>query len=309
MTATEDPVIRCDNLTMAYGPRLVLDHIGFEIPRGQVVALLGPNGAGKTTTVEILEGIRRRSGGHVEVLGVDPARAGEAWKAKVGIVLQSWRDHGRWRVRELIDVIAAYYVPYSTDAVARPWPTEELLERVGLTEHRDQRIDKLSGGQRRRLDVAVGLVGRPELLFLDEPTTGLDPQGRRDVHDLLVDLVDLDTTILMTTHDLDEAEKVADRILILAAGAVVADGTPDALRLGMSSSNEVRVRDRATGEVTIHATPDPTSWLASLLATRADEVEVLEVRPASLEEAYLSLVREAEQRGEPSRPEPLEVTR
>ncbi|NLE98719.1 MAG: ABC transporter ATP-binding protein, partial [Propionibacterium sp.] len=202
MTATEDPVIRCDNLTMAYGPRLVLDHIGFEIPRGQVVALLGPNGAGKTTTVEILEGIRRRSGGHVEVLGVDPARAGEAWKAKVGIVLQSWRDHGRWRVRELIDVIAAYYVPYSTDAVARPWPTEELLERVGLTEHRDQRIDKLSGGQRRRLDVAVGLVGRPELLFLDEPTTGLDPQGRRDVHDLLVDLVDLDTTILMTTHDL-----------------------------------------------------------------------------------------------------------
>ncbi|NLE98567.1 MAG: ABC transporter ATP-binding protein, partial [Propionibacterium sp.] len=152
-------------------------------------------------------------------------------------------------------------------------------------------------------------VGRPELLFLDEPTAGFDPSARRDFHDLIAGLADVDTTILMTTHDLDEAEKVADRILILAAGAVVADGTPDALRLGMSSSNEVRVRDRATGEVTIHATPDPTSWLASLLATRADEVEVLEVRPASLEEAYLSLVREAEQRGEPSRPEPLEVTR
>ncbi|GAB3818905.1 ABC transporter ATP-binding protein [Tessaracoccus terricola] len=279
---------------MAYGQKLVLDGLDLEVPRGQVVALLGPNGAGKTTTVEILEGIRRPSGGRVEVLGADPVKAGEAWKARVGIVLQSWRDHARWRVHELLEVIAAYYAPYATDQVVRPWPTDELLERVGLGESRRQRIDKLSGGQRRRLDVAVGLVGRPELLFLDEPTTGLDPKGRRDIHDLLGDVADLDTTILMTTHDLDEAEKVADRILILAAGRIIADGTPDELRLGFSRTNEVRIRDRATGRVAVHSTPDPTAWLTEQLTTRPGEVEVLEVRPASLEEAYLNIIRMAE---------------
>lgn len=279
---------------MAYGNKLVLDGLDLAIPRGQVVALLGPNGAGKTTTVEILEGIRRPSGGQVEVLGADPAKAGEAWKARVGIVLQSWRDHARWRVHELLEVIAAYYVPFATDQVVRPWPTAELLDRVGLADSRDMRIDRLSGGQRRRLDIAVGLVGRPELLFLDEPTTGLDPKGRRDIHDLLGDVADLETTILMTTHDLDEAEKVADRILILAAGRIIADGTPDELRLGFSTSNEVRVRDRATGQVTVHSTADPTAWLTEQLTTRPGEVEVLEVRPASLEEAYLSVVRKAE---------------
>ncbi|TRY20323.1 ABC transporter ATP-binding protein [Tessaracoccus rhinocerotis] len=279
---------------MAYGPKLVLDGLTLEIPRGQVVALLGPNGAGKTTTVEILEGIRRPSGGRVQVLGSDPIRAGEAWKARVGIVLQSWRDHARWRVHELLEVIADYYVPFATPEVVRPWPTDELLERVGLADSRDQRIDRLSGGQRRRLDVAVGLVGRPELLFLDEPTTGLDPKGRRDIHDLLGDVADLETTILMTTHDLDEAEKVADRILVLASGRIIADGTPDELRLGFSRSNEVRVRDRATGRVMVHSTPDPTAWLTEQLTLRPGEVEVLEVRPASLEEAYLSVVRRAE---------------
>ena len=293
MSAT-DPVVRCRGLTMAYGDHVVLDSIDLEIPRGQVVALLGPNGAGKTTTVEILEGFRRPSAGSVTVLGEDPATAPESWRARVGVVLQSWRDHGTWRVRDLLDVTGSYYAPYATAGVPRPWPADELLARVGLGEHARQRIDRLSGGQRRRLDVAIGLVGRPELLFLDEPTTGLDPAGRRDVHDLLADLADLDTTILLTTHDLAEAEKVADRLLILAGGSIVADGTPDALRLRLSRSSEVRLRDLASGRVSVHATPDPTAYLTEVLTARPGQVQVVEVRAASLEDVYLDLVRRAE---------------
>ena len=279
---------------MVYGDNVVLDGVDLEIPRGQVVTLLGPNGAGKTTTVEILEGFRRRSSGTVEVLGVDPEHAPEAWRARVGVVLQSWRDHGTWRVSDLLEVIGSYYAPYASPDVPRPWDTAELLARVGLADHSGQRIDRLSGGQRRRLDVAVGLVGRPELLFLDEPTTGLDPAGRRDVHDLLADLADLDTTILMTTHDLAEAEKVADRLLILAGGSIVADGSPDDLRLQLSRSSEVRLRDVATGEVTVHADPDPTAYLTEVLTRRPNEVQVVEVRAASLEDVYLEIVRRAE---------------
>ncbi len=283
---------------MAYGDRVVLDGIDLEIPRGQVVALLGPNGAGKTTTLEIFEGFRRPSRGEVRVLGHDPATAPEDWRSRVGVVLQSWRDHGTWKVRDLLDVIGAYYAPYAAPGVQRPWPADELLERVGLGGHSTQRIDRLSGGQRRRLDVAVGLVGRPELLFLDEPTTGLDPAGRRDVHDLLADLADLDTTILVTTHDLAEAEKVADRLLILAGGTIVADGTPDALRVQLSRSSEVRLRDTDTGRVTVHASPDPTGYLTEMLTTRAGHVQVVEVRAASLEDVYLDIVRRAESGGQ-----------
>ncbi|WP_022920039.1 ABC transporter ATP-binding protein [Ornithinimicrobium pekingense] len=294
MTAPGTPVISCRGLTMAYGDNVVLDSIDIDVPRGQVVALLGPNGAGKTTTVEILEGFRRRSGGTVDVLGADPEHAPEAWRARVGVVLQSWRDHATWRVTDLLRVVGGYYASYGTAAVPRPWDTDELLDRVGLSEHAGKRIDRLSGGQRRRLDVAVGLVGRPELLFLDEPTTGLDPAGRRDVHELVADLVDLDTTIMLTTHDLAEAEKVADRLLILAGGSIVADGSPDQLRLQLSRSSEVRLRDLATGEVTVHTEPDPTAYLTEVLARRPGEVQVVEVRAASLEDVYLDIVRRAE---------------
>src|SRR5690606_23073447 len=158
-----------------------------------------------------------------------------------------------WRVRDLLDVMGHYFAPYSTDAVTRPWPSGVLLERVGLGQHVGTRIGKLSGGQRRPLDVAIGLGGRPEPLLLDEPTPGLDPAGRRDVHDLLSDLIDLDTTILLTTHDLAEAEKIADRLLVLAGGSIVADGSPDALRLQLSRMSEVRLRDLVTGEVSVHS--------------------------------------------------------
>ena len=307
------PVISCRGLSMSYGDHLVLDGIDLEIHRGQVVALLGPNGAGKTTTVEILEGFRQPSSGEVTVLDQAPTTAPEAWRARVGVVLQSWRDHGTWRVADLIEVMGAYYAPYATAQVQRPWPTAELLARVGLAEHARQRIDKLSGGQRRRLDVAIGLVGRPEVLFLDEPTTGLDPAGRRDVHDLVADLADLDTTVLVTTHDLAEAEKIADRLLILAGGRIVADGTPDALRLQLSRSSEVRLRDRATGEVSVHAEADPTAYLTQVLTSRPGEVEVLEVRAASLEDVYLDIVQRSGAADSDTRPTldptPLEALR
>jgi ABC-2 type transport system ATP-binding protein len=177
VTASEDVVLSVDELRMRYGTTDVLHGVTFQVRRGEVVALLGPNGAGKTTTVEILEGFRMRSVGRVEVLGTDPARGSEQWRARVGIVLQSWRDHGRWRVRELLAHLGSYYACYSTELIERPWDADELVAAVGLANCAGKKVKTLSGGQRRRLDVALGLVGRPELLFLDEPTAGFDPQA------------------------------------------------------------------------------------------------------------------------------------
>ena len=217
----EDLVLDVRDLRMRYGRTGVLSGVSFGARRGEVLALLGPNGAGKTTTIEILEGFRMRSSGQVSVLGTDPARGGEAWRARIGVVLQSWRDHGKWRVRELLAHLGSYYAPYAAPGVPRPWDVDELIATVGLTEQAGQRVRRLSGGQRRRLDVAIGIVGRPELLFLDEPTAGFDPEARREFHDLVHRLADREeATILLTTHDLDEAEKLADRILILAAGRI-----------------------------------------------------------------------------------------
>src|SRR5690242_17226285 len=184
------PVVRVRGLRMRYGANDVLHGVEFEAHRGEVVCLLGPNGAGKTTTIEILEGFRMRSAGEVSVLGADPARGGEDWRARLGVVLQSWRDHGKWRVRELLAHLGRYYAPYSTDRITRPWDPDELVAAVGLTEHADKKVSRLSGGQRRRLDVAIGIVGRPELLFLDEPTAGFDPEARREFHDLVHALSD-----------------------------------------------------------------------------------------------------------------------
>lgn len=277
---------------MAYGPNVVLDGVDLRVERGEVVALLGPNGAGKTTTVEILEGFRQASAGHVEVLGVDPAKAGEAWRARVGVVLQSWRDHAKWKVRELVEYLGAYYAPYSTPGFRRPWETDALLAVVGLAEDADKLVKQLSGGRRRRLDVAAGLVGRPELLFLDEPTAGFDPAARREFHDLISSLSDLDTTILLTTHDLDEAEKVADRILILADHRIIADGSPDALRRVEFGAAEVHWFDGQQRHV--HATSDATGFVRRLVAAPDAIIDDLEVRRTSLEDVYVALVQRAE---------------
>src|SRR6266700_2827839 len=256
---------------MRYGKADVLNGVSFTARRGEVIALLGPNGAGKTTTIEILEGFRMRSAGQVSVLGTDPAHGGEAWRARIGVVLQSWRDHAKWRVRELLAHLGSYYAPYAVPGRSRPWDVDELIAAVGLTGQARQRVRRLSGGQRRRLDVAIGIVGRPELLFLDEPTAGFDPSARRDFHDLVHRLADTDeTTILLTTHDLDEADKLADRILILAGGRVIANGSPDSLALRMSGEAEVRwSRD---GQRFVHGTTDATTFVRGLLRQYGESV-------------------------------------
>jgi ABC-2 type transport system ATP-binding protein len=286
-------VIDVRDLRMRYGSQDVLDGISFAARRGEVLALLGPNGAGKTTTIEILEGFRMRSAGQVRVLGVDPAAGGERWRARLGVVLQSWRDHGKWRVRELLKHLGTYYADYSTPEIRRPWPVDDLIEVVGLAPHAGKRIGRLSGGQRRRLDVAIGIVGRPELLFLDEPTVGFDPAARREFHDLVHRLTDVDdTTILLTTHDLDEAEKLADRIVILAGGRIIADGSADELSRQVAGESEIRwTRD---GSRYVHSAADATSFVRKLFLQYGDDIGELEVRRTSLEDTYMTMVREHE---------------
>lgn len=289
----EEPVVDVRGLCMRYGETNVLDGIDLTLRRGEVVTLLGPNGAGKTTTIEILEGFRARSAGQVSVLGADPISAGEDWRARVGVVLQSWRDHGLWRVRQLLHHLGRYYSPYSTPERRRPIGADELIKMVGLGEQADRPIAKLSGGQRRRLDVAIGIVGRPELLFLDEPTAGLDPHARREFHDVIHRMADLEgTTVLLTTHDLDEAEKLADRIVMLAGGRIVADGSADQLARQVSAQAEVRW-SRA-GEFFVHATDDATRFVRQLFAEHGDAVGDLEVRRASLEDTYMAIVHRQE---------------
>ncbi|MFC8828049.1 ABC transporter ATP-binding protein [Streptomyces sp. NPDC057137] len=278
---------------MRYGANDVLRDVRFQARHGEVLALLGPNGAGKTTTIEILEGFRMRSAGHVDVLGSDPAHGDERWRARLGVVLQSWRDHGNWRVRELLAHLGTYYAPYATDQVQRPWNTDELVEAVGLTAHAGKKIKTLSGGQRRRLDVAIGIVGRPELLFLDEPTAGFDPGARHEFHDLVRRLArDHATTVLLTTHDLAEAGKLADRVVVLVGGRIIADGTEDELARQVAGEDEVRWTH--DGKHHTRTTIDSTGFVRDLFARYGAEIAELEVRRASLEDTYLALVREEE---------------
>ncbi|GII60875.1 multidrug ABC transporter ATP-binding protein [Sphaerisporangium krabiense] len=288
-----DPVIETRGLRMRYGNTDVLHGVDLRVHRGEVLALLGPNGAGKTTTIEILEGFRGRSAGEARVLGTDPGHGDEAWRARLGIVLQSWRDHGRWRVRELLAHLGRYYTPYGTPGRPRPYDTGELLGLVGLTEQAETMVARLSGGQRRRLDVAVGLVGRPDLLFLDEPTVGFDPVARQDFHDLVRRLSDLeDTTILLTTHDLDEAERLADRIALLAGGRIVAEGSAAELAARVSAKAEVRYSK--DGEHHAVSVEDATGYVRELFARHGAAIGDLEVRRPSLAEVYLAMVREFE---------------
>jgi len=285
--------IEVRDLLMRYGDNDVLTGVDFDVHTDEVVCLLGPNGAGKTTTIEILEGFRIRSGGHVDVLGQDPAHADEDWRARTGVVLQSWRDHPRWTPRRLLTQLGGYFEPYATPERQRPYDVDELLETVGLTALADRKLTALSGGQRRRLDVAIGIVGRPELLFLDEPTAGFDPQARREFHQLVQRLAGLEhTTILLTTHDLDEAEKLADRVLILAGGRIVADDSPDGL--ARRFAGEAEVHWSVDGQRFVRKTGDPTGFVRNLFAQDGDAVQDLDIRRASLEDAYLSLVQQHE---------------
>lgn len=291
---SKKPVIEVRDLQMRYGDNVVLNDVNFTVNRGEIVVLLGPNGAGKTTTIEILEGFRARSAGEVSVLGVDPVKGDETWRSEIGMVLQSWRDHGRWGIRDLLAHLGKYYEGYNTPERKRPIDTDTLLEMVGLTEHAGKKINQLSGGQRRRVDVAIGLVGNPQLLFLDEPTVGFDPKVRREFHDIIHRLADLqDTTILLTTHDLDEAEKLSDRIMILAGGQIVANGSADQLARKFANKNEVIWTQN--GERKVHAAQDATAFIRRLLADNPTGISELEIKRASLEDVYMTIVQKHEQ--------------
>jgi ABC-2 type transport system ATP-binding protein len=282
MTITAEPVVSIRGLHKSYDDHVAVDDLDLDIAAGEVFALLGPNGAGKTTTVEILEGHRQRDRGTVAVLGQDPGRRPRAWRARVGIVLQSGGEGGELTVREMITHFARYY-PHSRDP-------DEVIAAVGLADQAGTRLRRLSGGQRRRVDVALGIVGRPELLFLDEPTTGFDPAARRAFWELIDGLSGGGTTILLTTHYLDEAEALADRVGVLSAGRLVALGTP--AEIGGRSVAEATVAWRDGDELRREHTTAPTGLVTELAARYGGEVPGLTVTRPSLEDTYLELIGE-----------------
>ena len=269
-------------LRKSYGNLEAVRGVDFEIEQGEVFGLLGPNGAGKTTTVEILEGYRRRDAGDVSVLGHDPQSPGPDFRERIGVVLQQSSMWPNITVRETHRIFAGYY--------EHPRDVDEVIELVGLGEKRDARVKTLSGGQKRRLDLGLALVGDPDLVFLDEPTTGFDPAARRAAWEMIRSLRTLGKTVLLTTHYLDEAEQLADRVAVLRDGTIVKIGTPRELT---TADLEVEIRFRRDGEEVLLRTSEPTRVLHELTAealSRGEELERLEVRRPSLEEVYLALI-------------------
>ncbi|KAB8183780.1 ABC transporter ATP-binding protein [Microbispora catharanthi] len=270
--------VRVRGLAKRYGDVQAVGGIDLDIQAGEVFAILGPNGAGKSTTVEILEGYRRRDAGEVSVLGTDPGRPTREWRSRIGVVLQTANDVAEATVRETIRHFAGYY--------PNPADPDEVIERVGLTDKAGKRIRQLSGGQRRRMDVALGVIGNPELLFLDEPTTGFDPEARRRFWELIQDLAHQGTTIVLTTHYLDEAEALANRVAVVARGRIVAEGTPATLG------------GRATAKATVHwaggseETDTPTKTVLELSRRFDGEIPELAVIRPSLEDIYLRLIED-----------------
>jgi ABC-2 type transport system ATP-binding protein len=270
-------------LVKRYGPLAAVDGVDLTVEAGEIFSILGPNGAGKSTTVEILEGYRQRDAGEVSVLGVDPNANPAAWRARIGVVLQSSKMPDELTVRECVRQYAGFY------ATSRD--PDEVIAAVGLAAKATARVGKLSGGQQRRLDVAVGVIGRPELLFLDEPTTGFDPEARRQFWDLIRSLRDEGTTVLLTTHYLDEAEALADRVAVLVQGKLVALAPPR--ELGGRATAAATVSWDEGGERRSTTTQSPTSTVTELAARFGGEVPGLTVTRPSLEDVYLSLMGQA----------------
>ena len=279
---TSDPVVRVRDLRKSYGATEAVAGIGFDILPGETFALLGPNGAGKSTTIEILEGYRNRTSGDVSVLGVDPERGGLDWKARLGIVLQSTGESGLVTVEEQLTHFAGFY--------PNPRSVGEVIEAVGLRPQAKTRIGKLSGGQRRRVDVALGIIGRPELLFLDEPTTGFDPEARRSFWNLVHQLKSEGATILLTTHYLDEAAQLSDRAGVIAGGRLIDIGAINEIGGADARVPLVRWRD-ASGQLHETRTEHPARVVGELAARLGGEPGDLEVIRPSLEDVYLDLVR------------------
>jgi ABC-2 type transport system ATP-binding protein len=280
------PAIVVHDLRKTYGGTEALRGVSFEIAEGEVFGLLGPNGAGKTTTVEILEGYRARDDGQVSVLGRDPARGERAFRERIGVVLQQSQMFQNLTVRELHAMFAGYY--------ERPRGVDEVIALVGLAAKADDRVKTLSGGQKRRLDLGIALVGNPDLVFLDEPTTGFDPAARRAAWEMIRSLRSLGKTILLTTHYLDEAEQLADRVAVLRGGRIITMGHPRELT---EIAGETEIRYRRNGEDVVLHTTEPTRTLNELTSealARGEALEALEVRRPTLEDVYLELTADAD---------------
>jgi ABC-2 type transport system ATP-binding protein len=300
--------IEVEDLHKSYGDVAAVRGIDLHVDQGEVFALLGPNGAGKTTTVEILEGHRARTSGNVQVLGFDPGRRQRAYKERIGIVLQETGVEPFLTVAEVVDLYRGYY--------PHPRPLDEIIDVVGLGDKRDARVNKLSGGQRRRLDVAVGLAGDPDLLFLDEPTTGFDPSARRNAWGVVRNLVDLGKTVFLTTHYMDEAQTLADRVAIIVDGRIVAEGPPGALQGSATAATTIEfslasgvelpptLAEGATRSDATYvlATDEPVRVLHDITGwalTNDVELEALAVARPSLEDVYLQLTAAAEDEASP----------
>ncbi|MFT3944601.1 MAG: ABC transporter ATP-binding protein [Ancrocorticia sp.] len=281
-------VIDASGIRKAYGKNTVLDGVGLTLEEGESVAILGPNGAGKTTTIEILMGFLSRDAGEVSVLGADPSKSQPPqWRARIGMAIQTGHDHPKWRVIEFLNWIHAHY-----DPSPQLRTVDEVLDLFDLAEHAKKPLLKLSGGLRRRVDLAAAVMNRPELLVLDEPTTGLDPAAKRAVHDVVADQMEGGTSLLLTTHDLAEADRLASRILILDEGRIIADGSPQQLREQVESMVEVTWMQG--GSRHLHVAAEPEGFVRDLLVDR--DVTGLEVRRTSLEDAYLALVNREKNR-------------